>query len=190
MARPHVTLRTARPDDLDFLLGLWSEMLRRCDGQDQRIDLELVLKDSAESTDQRVVVADVDGVPAGAVLLRIAPLSPLNPELSVQAWAPHVLPAHRRHGVGRHLVEAAADFAEESGVGVVLSGATAGAREANRFLARLGLSPYIMLRGASTHSVRQKAASQLPTSERGQHRRGAQLAARRTLRQRRTRADG
>lgn len=183
MSRHAVSLRTATVEDALFLADVWADAVRRGDKQEQVADVELVVKDSLESAEQRVLVAEVDGTPAGAVLLRVTTLTPLNLEPVVQAVSPHVLPEFRRMGIGRMLVEAAAAYAEELGVAHVATGAVAGSRDANRFMARLGLGPHAVLRVAPTHVVRAKVEAQRPPMERHRDRARVQLlAARRSMR--------
>lgn len=184
MSRAQVSLRPARVEDAHFLADLWSDALRRADRQDQVADLEVVLKQACVSPEQRVVIAEYDGEPAGAVFLRVTTMSPINLEPMVQALSPHVLPTFRRHGVGRTLMEAAVSFAEELGIGHVLSGATSGSRDANRFMARLGFGPQVMVRVAPTQLVRAKIEAQRPAAERlaGGRQLGSLLAARRSMR--------
>ena len=61
-----------------------------------------IIKAARSPREQRLVVAEYDGEPAGAVHLRPTTLSPLNLEPVVQALSPHVLaavpPARRRPG--------------------------------------------------------------------------------------------
>ena len=64
------------------------------------------------------------GGAAGAVLLQVATLTPLNLEPTVQIVSPHVFPAFRRRGVGRALMDSAVGFAEELGVDHVASGSS------------------------------------------------------------------
>ena len=67
MSRQAVTMRRATNGDVPFLVELWSDMLRRADRQDQVHDLEIIVKEAAESAERRLLVADYDGEPAGAV---------------------------------------------------------------------------------------------------------------------------
>ena len=114
-----VTLRQATVDDVPLLLELWSDLLRRAERQEQVPDLELIVKEAAESAERRLLVAEYDGEPAGAVLLRVTPMTPLNLEPTVQALAPHVLPSYRGKGIGSALMEAAVVWAEDLGIGHV-----------------------------------------------------------------------
>lgn len=184
MTRSLVTLRAAELTDAPFLARLWATSLRRADVQDQVADLEQVIKASAGSAEQRLVVADYDGQPAGAVLLRITTVTPLNLEPAVQVLSPHVAPEFRRHGIGRMLMECAASFAEEAGIPQVCTAVTAGSRDGNRFMARLALGPLATYRTAPTAAVRGKLAAQRPqiaSSESGRQLTRV-LAARRSMR--------
>ncbi|WP_164519541.1 GNAT family N-acetyltransferase [Nocardioides ferulae] len=183
MSRTSVTLRCADLADAPVLAELWSEALRRADPQEQVADLELVIKGAEASPEQRLVVAEYDGQLAGAVFLRVTTITPVNLEPTVQAISPHVFPQFRRHGVGRMLMESAVSFAEELGVGHVATAASSGSRDANRFMARLGLGPQAVLRIATTHAVRAKLNAQRPAHQRGAGRNLPQvLAARRSMR--------
>ena len=185
MSRTAVSLREATDDDAHFLAELWTDVLRRADRQEQVADLEIIIKNAAKSSEQRLVVAEYDGEPAGAVLLRVGTVSPLDLEPCVQALAPHVLPLARRKGVGRTLMEAAVTWAEELGIGHVATAAPANSRHGNRFMARLSLGPQAVVRVASTPVVRSKLAAQTPRTQRRSNGRpvGQVLAARRSLRQ-------
>jgi len=184
MSRSFVTLREGGAADVPFLVTLWQDTIRKADHTDQLADLELIVKTAAESPEQRLVVAEYDGVPAGAVLLRATTMNPLNLEPTVMALAPHVEAPYRRHGVGHSLMEAAVGFAEELGIGHVTTAATATSRDGNRFLARLGFAAQATFRAATTHTVRVKLAAQLPGGHRsaGRPALGQVLAARRSLR--------
>lgn len=184
MSRTAVSLREATNDDAQFLAELWAEVLRRADRQEQVADLEIIIKNAAESSEQRVVVAEYDGERAGAVLLRVSTLSPLDLEPCVQALAPHVTPSARRKGVGRTLMEAAVTWAEELGIAHVATAAPANSRNGNRFMARLSLGPQAVVRVASTPVMRAKLAALTPRTQRRSNGRtvGQVLAARRSLR--------
>jgi GNAT superfamily N-acetyltransferase len=182
-----VTLRAAELADAPILAELWTDVLRRADRQDQIADLEIVIKGGAASTEQRVVVAEYDGQVAGAILVRVATLTALNLEPTVQAISPHVFPQFRRRGVGQALMEYAVAFAEEVGIGQIATAAGSAARDANRFMARLGLGAHAVLRIAPTHAVRTKLAAQHPVVAAGGGREITRvLAARRSMKRART----
>jgi len=180
VARPRTVLRAATTDDVVLLLELWSGLLRPGDTQEQAADLELVVKNAAASPEQRLLVAEVDGEPAGAVLLQVRQVSALDRRQVVEAVSPHVLPAHRGQGVGLMLVEAAVTFAEDLAIAFVGTATLASSREANRFMARLGLRPQAVLRVASTHPLRAKVEALRPAGPRERQR--SRLAAARRSR--------
>jgi GNAT superfamily N-acetyltransferase len=184
MSRSPVSLREATGADAPFLVELWADVLRKADRQDLLADVEIVIKSAAGSAEQRLVVAEYDGQPAGAVLLRVDTLSAINLEPVLQAVSPHVLPSCRRHGVGWALMDAAVTWAEELGIGHVVTAASAESRGGNRFMARLSLGALAMVRVAATHSVRARLAAQVPTGHRASNRRhlAPLLAARRSQR--------
>jgi GNAT superfamily N-acetyltransferase len=167
-------------------------VLRKADRQEQVADLEAVVKESHDSAEQRLVVADYDGEPAGAVLLRVTTLSPLNLDPTIQALAVHVTPSFRRRGIGQALMNAAVTWAEELGIPYVSTAAASDSRLANRFMARLSLGPRAMLRVSPTPAVRAQLTALLPTAQRnsdrmaGRRHLGQVLAARRQLTRRTT----
>lgn len=181
MSRVPVSLRQASVMDAPFLADLWSEFLRRVDRQDQVADLELVLKAASQSAEQRVVICEYDGEPAGAVYLSVSTMSPINLEPVVQALWPMVAPQFRRKGVGRTLMDAAVGYAEELGIGHIATAAASSSRDGNRFLARLAFGPQAVLRAAATPAVRAKLTAMSPARDRTSGRRQV-LAARRSMR--------
>ena len=86
-------------------------------------------------------------------------MSALNLEPVVRALSPHVLPRFQRHGIGSALMDAAVSWAEELGIAHVATAAVAGSRDANRFMARIALGPYAVLRVATTHAVRTRLSA-------------------------------
>jgi GNAT superfamily N-acetyltransferase len=185
--RTLVSLRLALPDDAPVLAEVWAQVLRRVDHHEQIADIEAIIDRVTPLHDERIVVAEYDGALAGAVHLRACTLTPLNLEPVVQAISPHVLPAFRRHGVGRALMEAAVAFAEERGIVHIATAASSGSRDANRFMARLALGPYAILRLAPAAMVQAKLEAQAPaigvtTSRSGTRQLTHVLAARRSSR--------
>lgn len=180
MSRSLLTLREVSRGDAAQLAGVWQTYLRRGTPDEQHEDLLATIDLVASRPDQRLVVAEYDGTLAGAVFLQAATISPVNPEPVMQVHLPSVLATHRRHGIGKALVEAGVTWAEELGIGMVATAAESGSREANRFMARLSMGPRAMLRLAPTPVVRAKLVARHPGTAARQvtH----VLAARRTLR--------
>jgi len=183
MTRHLVSLRSAVPEDADRLADLWQDVLRRVGHEEQAADLYSIIERVQSLHDERLIVAEYDGQVAGAVHLRAATITPLNLEPVVQTVSPHVFPEFRRHGVGRALMEASVAFAEELGIAHVATAVVAGSRDANRFMARLALGPYALLRVAPVHILKGKLCAQRPPVARTTGRPLTQvLAARRSLR--------
>ena len=156
MSRHLVTLRNAVPTDVEFLRELWCDVIRRADCSVQDEDLHTVIGAAGLTDDDRLVVAEYDGQPAGAIYLRATTVSPINLERVVQAVSPHVLPQFRRHGIGSALMDVAVTFAEERGIGHIGAAATSASRDSNRFFARLSMGPQAVFRVATTQAVRLK----------------------------------
>jgi GNAT superfamily N-acetyltransferase len=185
MSRSLVTLRDATLSDVEHLAALWQPFLRRTDTC-QVDDLADAIERAQQVPGERLVVAEYDGSFAGAVYLKAAPYSPVNPEPVLQVHNAAVVVDHRRRGIGKALLEVAVPWAEELGIGHVATAAASGSREANRFMARLALGPQAVLRMAPTPAVRAKLI--------GRHATGRQvtqvLAARRSLRSARSVSNG
>jgi GNAT superfamily N-acetyltransferase len=191
MTRSQVSLRAATPEDAPLLAELWSDILRRVGPEEQARDMVAVITAVTASTHQRIIVAEYDGQFAGAVHLEESTMSPLNLEPVVRALSPHVLPAFRRRGIGSALMEAAVSWAEELGIAHVATAAVSGSRDANRFMARIALGPYAVLRVATTHAVRTRlTVHRRPGSPAGTRQVTQVLAARRSLRRSRAAAEG
>jgi len=157
-----VSKRSAELTDAPLLAELWGEAMRRVDRQDQIADVELLIKAASASAEQRLIVAEYDGELAGAVFLRLTTLTAINLEPVVEAVSPHVFPQFRRHGIGSSLMECAVTFADEQGAAHVLTAASSGSRDANRFMARLGLGPFAVARVASSGAIRSKVTAHRP----------------------------
>ncbi len=180
MSRTTVHVRAAVDADSPVLRELWSDILRRGTPAEQDADVQRVLADCVDREDRCIVVAEFDGRVVGAVFLQSSTLTPLNLEPSVLAVSPHVLPEFRRHGVGTALMDAATRFAEAQGIGTVATAATASSRDANRFMARLSLTPQATLRAAATSAIRAKlSVRRSATRSRGSRQIDKVLAARR-----------
>ena len=77
-----------------------------------------------------------------------------------------VIEEFRRHGVGRALMEATVSWAEETDASHVVAAASATSRDANRFMARLGLAQMAVVRGADGAGAAGQAARGAPAAAR------------------------
>lgn len=191
MARQLVTVREAVPEDAPALLVLWHDLSRRTHVEEPVEEARAAIARAAADPDQRIVVLDRDHELIGAVHLRRTSFSPLTDEKVVNASHLQVLTGHRKHGLGHLLVDAAVTWAEEKGITYVVGVSATGSRDANRFLARLGLGQVAIFRGAATSTLRTRLSVEAAARGRaGAGRRAGQvLATRRTLRRRQATTD-
>lgn len=160
--RAQVLLRSAVAADADALVTLWDTVMRHVNRDQQLEDIRQVIDRISAMPEERIVVAEVDERVVGAVHLRATTLSPINLEPVVQANSPHVLADYRRHGIGTSLMGAAVAFAEELGIGCVGTAVSRGARDSNRFMARLALGPAATYRLAPTMSIKGRLGPSRP----------------------------
>ncbi len=186
MTRSAVHVRQVHFDDAESLIDLWGLLPGRLNGRETVTDIESSIRKVLASDRERIVVATVHDQIVGGLHLHLAPLTPLLTDLAVFTSHLHVSPEFRRRGVARALMEAAVTWAEENGIAHVVAMSSAHSRDANRFMARLGLSPAAMLRVAPTGVLRAKLPVELPGVSRpvaaGRSQLGQVLAQRRSLR--------
>lgn len=160
MPRSHPTVRDAVPDDAEALLTIWTDFTSDPPRQPRPVTDADEIRRSVEritgDPDQRLVVAVAAPGPVGVAHLRRAPVSPLHAEDAVHVGYLHVLSRFRRRGLGRQLMEAAADWAEELGSPHIVASVAATARESNRFLATLGMSQVAVVRATTVAALRGK----------------------------------
>lgn len=191
MSRNPVHVRDAVPEDATALLRIWGDFRRSSaervsDGQAE-LDAANAVARIAADPDERLVVGLIDDQVAGAVHLMRARISPIHNDTAIHITHLHVLSGFRRHGVGKALLEAAVSWAEEKDTSHLLAAASVSSRDANRFMARLGLTQLAVVRGASIPALRAKLPVEPPagamvTSR--NHRNVGQVLAQRRLQRR------
>lgn len=163
---PAIEVRDAHPADADALVTLWREMAVGTGHQARLLAAPSVesaqssLSKHADDPSGRLIVGEIDGELGGMAYLRQTPISPLHDEVTVTVEYLHVSDHARRHGLGKALIAEAAAWAEHENCPHLAVVAPPVAREANRFLARLGLGQAGVLRFASTHTVRRRLAAE------------------------------
>lgn len=186
MSRAPFQVRCVEAGDADALSELWHADSRLGQHEAARHDIPSTIRKVLAGSNDRIVVAVVAERIVGAAYLRLGPLMPLTSDQAVFVHLLKVDEAFRRRGVARGLMEAAVSWAEERGTAHVLTVAGGTSREANRFLARLGLSPVATVRAAPTAALRAKLPVEVPALVRagaGQRNNlGQVLAARRATR--------
>lgn len=184
MSRGLLEIREARPEDVAGLLDLWVAA-GGADATPRPVDeATRAVAQIAADPDERMLVGLVGDDVVAALHLRRSPLSPLHTETAVHTSYLLVQPEHRRHGYARALLDAALAWAEEKDVTHITALATNSSRDANRFLARLGLGTAATLRIGTTATVRRKLAPEVVRSQEARRQIGRMLAHRRSVQRR------
>ena len=192
-----VQVREAVADDARALSTLWFDLLRP-GGDPQGDSPEVVVAKAvlrfSEGEDARIIVAELDGTVVGCGFVRVGLASPLDEGRVVHLSHVQVAPKFVRQGVGTALVEATLTWAEQRGADSVLASLPPSHREANRFLARLGMAPVASLRGGAVAALRARLPHDPSVVARQSSRMGRNVgqvvAARRSQRRARSRAQG
>lgn len=161
MATVSVRTRLATDEDLAVIADLWDELrelgpLGPFGPPASEETISQRLAELAHTSDHRIVLAEVNDEIVGLGVLSHLPITPISAVGSVQISYMHVRNDRRRRGVGRAIVDAALDFATEVGADYVTVGVFPGARETNRFFARLGFSPLVVRRAITTAALSRK----------------------------------
>jgi GNAT superfamily N-acetyltransferase len=190
VSRCAVLVRDAGPDDAAALVAVWGEVRRpgaeRSEDQTTAEATQAVARIAADP-DQRLLVAVRDDAVVGASHLVRSAVSPISTECAVHVTHLQVMPAHRRLGIGKALIEAAVAWAEEKDTAHLLIAAASQSREANRFLARLGLTQVAVVRGAAIPALRGRLPVEPPAGARvngRNHRSVGQVLAQRRMQRR------
>lgn len=187
MSRCPAQVRQAVEADAAELAELWSGLTRRGSHADILLEARAAIRRTVGREHERIIVAVHLGSVVGAAHLTIGEISPISSETVLRVSHLSVDPDMRRRGVGRALMDAALTFAEECGVAHIMAASASNSRDANRFMARLGLAQIACVRVASTTAMRAKLPAEMPAA----FLRGAQnsnrqldrvLAARRSMR--------
>lgn len=190
-----VNICDALPGDARALVAVWGGLAGRTTGGEATPhalqEAAAAIARIAVDPDQRLLVARIDDEVAGAVHLARAPLSPVHHDTAIYVMHLQVIESFRRHGVGRALMEATVTWAEEKDTAHVIAAAASASRDANRFMARLGLGQIAVVRGATASALRAKLPVDPPAAARvgtRSHRSvGQVLAQRRSMRRAQTR---
>jgi GNAT superfamily N-acetyltransferase len=181
MSRSALEIREARPQDVEGLLQLWDAAGSGDTTPRPAEEATRAVAQIAADPDERMLVGLIGDEVVAAIHLRRAPLSPVHTETAVHTSYLLVQPEHRRHGYARALIDAALSWAEEKDVSHVTALANSSARDANRFLARLGLGTAATLRIGTTANVRRKLTPDVVRSQEARRQIGRMLAHRRSV---------
>ncbi len=160
MSRSPVVVRDVDVDDAEALQAIWVDFATepsRPSRPNASLDqIRRAIERLVTEPSERLLVAVSDDTPVGVAHLRRAPLSPIHDEAAVHVGYLHVLSGHRRRGVGKLLLDSAVAWAEEKDSSHIVASVAANARDANRFLARLGLSQVAVVRASTVAQLRNK----------------------------------
>lgn len=163
MSRLPVQVRPADYDDVVALADLWSDIeasgrlktglpaLADC-GPKELVERLLTRDDGC------VLVAALDDRILGVAVVSVVRFVPFQERASVQIDYVYVMEPYRRRGIGHALVAAAAAYAEDVGAAQLTVNVSPLSREANRFFAQLGLTPFALRRVAPVTAVRRRIA--------------------------------
>lgn len=176
---------------------LWSDLVAR-PGTEQVLGdppdvvvAKAVLRFS-EDDSGRIIVAEVDGSVVGCGFMSVGVASPLDDGRVVHLSHVQVAPGCARQGVGTAMVEATVTWAESRGIDFVVTSVPTSHREANRFMARLGMAPVASLRGGAVATLRARLPHGQSAAVRQGGRKGRSVgkvvAARRSQRRARSRS--
>lgn len=166
MSRAPADVRRAGVEDLDDLLLLWGQARDEVSGATRAVTgtapehLRPRLREALAGDDVHVLVARLDGEAVGYALLRVAPVFAITEGPCLHIEHLFVTPQARRRGVAKALLSGVASVAERSGADQVITSVAPAARDTHRFLARLGFSPLVVRRVASTAVLRRKLAGE------------------------------
>lgn len=163
MARTCPIVRDATAADAQALLSIWQDFTtqppRRPRSEVDEPSIGLAVDKITSDPDQRLLLALVDDEPVGVAHVRVAPLSPIHLDSVVHVGYLHVLSGFRRRGLGRLLLDTAAEWAEEVGSPHIVALVAANARDSNRFLTRLGMSQMAVVRTSTVAALRARLRS-------------------------------
>jgi N-acetylglutamate synthase-like GNAT family acetyltransferase len=163
MGRCPAQVRQAVEADAPALVELWSGLTRRTsNAADALIEARTSIARALDDDLERIVVAVHLGSVIGAAHLSIGSLTPISPERVLKVSHLTVDDDMRRRGVGRALMDAAVSYAEDRGISSVMAASPSNSRDANRFMARLGLAQIACVRVAPTAAMRAKLPVEMP----------------------------
>jgi GNAT superfamily N-acetyltransferase len=163
VTRMDPVVRPASAEDLPAIEEMWGE-LRETGGRFGRAMSDPAaaaagLAKLIENPEARLFIAVMDDEPVGLAYVLCQPLVPLQASNAVHIAYIHVRPEHRRRGMGRALMVAVLDYADDIGADQISVAVDPTLRDASRFFARLGLRPLTMVRSSSSAVLRRRLAA-------------------------------
>lgn len=163
MSRPQVLVRRLDCSQADALAPLW--LAQRVESGTSAEVAERALRDGTleQALARPEVVAFLAttdaGDPVGYVVLTDTTAGVFTDAPTVGLDQLYVAEGWRRHGVARHLLSAAATYADRCGAEQIVGHVPAGHRDANRFFARLGFTPTTVRRVTTPGALQRRLAA-------------------------------
>jgi ribosomal protein S18 acetylase RimI-like enzyme len=162
VSRGNVRVRPAAPSDISELItlsvdnGVADHVGRRGRKESQTTTLADRYAALLGDPERLVLVAveEVHDLLVGFAVLLEEQIGVLSPTATLYISHLLVAPNYRRRGAGRALLTGAVRYAEDRDIDHVVVGVQAAARDANRYLARLGFAPLVVRRIASISALR------------------------------------
>lgn len=161
MSRGNIRVRAAALSDIAELITLSVDngVAEHASRRGHRGDTSALGERYAEllADPERLVLVAVDEESGGLVgftVLQEEKVGVLAPTVTLYISHLLVAPTSRRRGAGRALLTGAVRHAEDRDIDHVVVGVQASARDANRYLARLGFGPLVVRRVASVSTLR------------------------------------
>lgn len=193
MSRAPVLVRAAELSDATAVSHIWDELLagRPEDGTAPTQVVDLSIERARKDSAAEIVVAELEDMVVGCAYLRCVQMSPLCEERVVHLSHVQVAAGCDRDPVERALLECAVSWAEQRGAELLVAATSPSDREANRFLARLGMGQVGVLRSVPVGLLRTRlpheAGAVARAAGRGSRSVSQVVAARRSQRQARSR---
>lgn len=161
--RPGVHVRRASAEDIESLVDLCLQARAEagvgrqlCTDDRDRLGEQLGVLAAIEGG--VVLLATLEGDPAGFALGRLSGPSLLTDGVVLGLDAVYVRPGARRRGLGHALLQVVAETAEAAGAVDVYAAPLPGSRGMQRFLARVGFAPAAAHRVVSTSALQRRLA--------------------------------
>ena len=136
LIRAAITIREATADDVPVLLDMWTELRHHGVRRSARPSSDQLLAEVAHRYVQtiadsscRLVVAAAGDDAVGMGLFTVVSSSTLLDVPTIQVSHLYVAGGHRRRGVGKAIIAAAATYADECGIDQVMASVTPGLRD-------------------------------------------------------------
>lgn len=157
MTRMNVRVRPAVHEDIPALCALLQTVEASAGKKLTDSDLERRVErfiDVLASDRTLLVAAEESGTVVGLLAASRDEIGTIDLTPALHVTHLMVAPGQRRRGIARSLLIAAVQLADDQGVDHVVATASAGSREGNRYLARLGFAPMVVHRLAATSTLR------------------------------------